>query len=79
MLGTHDELHHRCWLAAGNVSGRTFNPISAMRTTPKLTIEPSKSSVAPSAPQSGAWHLAISRALLHRSISSTPERAAKSP
>jgi hypothetical protein len=79
MLGTDNELHRLCWLSADNVSARTFNPISAMTTTPKLTTEASNSPVAPSPPQSGASHLAISSVLPHRSISSTPEPAAKSP
>jgi hypothetical protein len=78
-LAAYTELHQLCWFSADNVGDRTFNPISAMRTTPKLTIEASRSPVAPSPPKSGAWHLAISRALPHRFISSTPEPAAKSP
>jgi hypothetical protein len=65
MLGTHNELHHLWRFSADNLSGRSFNAISAMTTTPNLTIEASKSPVVPLAPQSGAWHLAISRALLH--------------
>jgi hypothetical protein len=53
--------------------------ISAMTTTAKLTTQASKSPIAPSPPQSGTSHLASSRALIHRSISATPEPAAKSP
>jgi hypothetical protein len=79
MLGTHNDPHRLCWLSADNIIGRTFNVISATGTMPKLTIEASKTPVAPSAPQSCAWHVAMSRAPLHRCTSSTPERAAKSP
>src|SRR5215831_6877050 len=75
MLGANNELHHLCWPSADNASGRTFNAISAMTTTPKLTIEASNSPLAPSPPQSGVWNVAVSRALLHRSIPSTPETA----
>jgi hypothetical protein len=69
MLGTDNELHHLCWLSADNVSARTFNPISAMTTTPKLTTEASNSPGARSQLQSGKCYLATARKLLHRSIS----------
>jgi len=79
MLGTNNELHHFCWLSADTVRDRAFNPISAMTTMPKLTIEASKSPAAPARPQSGVCYVAVTRALPRRSISSTPEPAAKSP
>jgi hypothetical protein len=78
MLADVNELHHLWWLSADNAA-RTFNQISAMRTTLKLAVEASKSPVAPSAPQSAARHLARLRPLLHRFVASTPEHAAKSP
>jgi hypothetical protein len=69
MLDTHNDAHHLCWLCADNVTGRSFNPISSIGTTQKLTIKASRSPVARSRLQSGACHVAISRTLLHRSIS----------
>jgi hypothetical protein len=79
MLGNNNQLHRLCWVSADNASVRTSNPIPAITATPKLIIETSKSPVARSASQPAAQHLASSRRLLHRSVSSTPERAAKSP
>jgi hypothetical protein len=54
MLDTHNDAHHLCWPCADNVTGRSFNPISSIGTTEKLTIKASKSPVARSRLQSSA-------------------------
>jgi hypothetical protein len=79
MLGTHNELYHLCWLSADAVIGRTLDPISSITTTQELTIEASNSPAALSRLQSGAWHVAGSSTLPHRSIVASPKPAAISP
>jgi hypothetical protein len=79
MFNTDNELHHLCWLSAADASSRASNPVSETAYTQALIIKASNSPVARSRLHSDICSVAGRRALPHRSLSSTPELAVKSP